>query len=40
LIAAGRIRSVTDRVFPLAEAQASHQLMRESTHIGKILLEP
>ena len=40
LIATGRIRTVTDRVFPLAEAGSAHQLMRESAHIGKILLEP
>src|SRR5262249_50435173 len=40
LIASGRIRTVTDKVFPLAQAGSAHQLMRESTHIGKILLEP
>ena len=40
LIAAGRIRPVTHKVFPLAEAQAAHQMMRESSHIGKILLVP
>jgi hypothetical protein len=31
---------VTDRVMPLAKAQAAHDLMRESSHIGKILLAP
>jgi putative PIG3 family NAD(P)H quinone oxidoreductase len=40
LIEAGRIRPVTYKVLPLAEAQAAHQIMRESRHIGKILLEP
>jgi NADPH2:quinone reductase len=38
LIAAGRIKPVIDRVFPLAEAQAAHARMAESAHIGKILL--
>ena len=36
----GKLRPVTDRVLPLAEAQAAHNLMRESSHIGKILLSP
>jgi putative PIG3 family NAD(P)H quinone oxidoreductase len=40
LIEAGRIRPVTYKVLPLAEASAAHQIMRESRHIGKILLEP
>jgi NADPH2:quinone reductase len=40
LIEAGRIKPVTHQVFPLADVAASHQLMRESNHIGKILLEP
>jgi NADPH2:quinone reductase len=39
LIAAGRIKPVIDRVFPLAEAQAAHARMAQSTHIGKILLK-
>ena len=40
LFEAGRLKPVTDRVLPLAEAGAAHQLMRESRHIGKILLAP
>jgi NADPH:quinone reductase len=36
---AGKLRPVTHRVYPLADAQAAHDLMRESSHIGKILLE-
>lgn len=40
LIEGGKIKPVTHKVFPLAEASASHQMMRESSHIGKILLEP
>jgi NADPH2:quinone reductase len=38
-IAAGRIKPVIDRVFPLAEAQAAHARMAQSAHIGKILLK-
>ncbi len=40
LIAAGAIRPVVDRVFPLEEAQAAHARMAGSQHIGKILLTP
>jgi len=35
-----KLRPVTHRIYPLAEAQAAHDLMRESSHIGKILLSP
>jgi putative PIG3 family NAD(P)H quinone oxidoreductase len=37
-IDAGRIKPVVDRVFPLAEAQAAHDRMKSSAHVGKILL--
>ncbi len=40
LIAAGKIRPVIDTVLPLAEAQAAHDRMVSSDHIGKILLTP
>ena len=40
LLEAGRIKPVIDRTFPLAEAEAAHAAMRESHHIGKILLVP
>ena len=40
LFETGRLRPVTHRVFPLAEAGEAHQMMRESRHIGKILLAP
>jgi len=39
LFDSGRLKPVTYRVFPLAEAGAAHHLMQESSHIGKILLE-
>ncbi len=35
-----RLKPVIDRAFPLAEAEAAHAAMRESRHIGKILLVP
>lgn len=38
LFEAGRLKPVTHRVLPLAQAETAHQLMRESNHIGKILL--
>jgi NADPH2:quinone reductase len=40
LFDAGKLKPVTYRVFPLKEAQAAHALMKESSHIGKILLAP
>jgi NADPH:quinone reductase len=39
-IEAGRIRIVTNRVFPLAEAAQAHALMESAQHVGKILLAP
>ena len=38
LIEAGKIRVVTHRMLPLAEAAAGHALMEASGHTGKILL--
>ncbi|HXL98598.1 MAG TPA: NAD(P)H-quinone oxidoreductase, partial [Rhizomicrobium sp.] len=38
LIAAGKIKPVVDRTYPLAEAQAAHARMKGSEHVGKILL--
>ena len=40
LFESGRLKPVTYKVFPLAEAAAAHGLMKESSHIGKILLAP
>ncbi|XP_022848072.1 quinone oxidoreductase PIG3-like isoform X2 [Olea europaea var. sylvestris] len=37
-IAAGKIKSVVYKCFPLAEAAEAHRLMESSNHIGKILL--
>lgn len=38
LIGSGRIRVVTRRTFPLAEAAQAHALMESAQHTGKILL--
>ena len=38
LLAAGQVKPVMYRVFPLVEAAAAHALMESSTHIGKIVL--
>jgi NADPH2:quinone reductase len=34
-----RVRPVIDRVFPLEQAQAAHEFMAKTGHIGKILLQ-
>jgi NADPH2:quinone reductase len=38
LIAAGKVKPVIYRTFPLREASAAHALMETSTHIGKLVL--
>jgi len=38
LIAAGKVKPVIYKTFPLHEASAAHALMETSTHIGKIVL--
>jgi NADPH2:quinone reductase len=38
LIAAGKVKPIIFRTFPLQEAAAAHALMETSTHIGKIVL--
>ena len=38
LVAAGKVRPVIDKTFPLAEAAAAHARMESSQHIGKIVL--
>ena len=38
LIAAGKVKPVIFRSFPLAEASEAHRLMETSNHIGKIVL--
>ncbi|HEY5278273.1 MAG TPA: zinc-binding dehydrogenase, partial [Pseudolabrys sp.] len=38
LLAAGKIKPVLYKTFPLREAAAAHALMESSAHIGKIVL--
>lgn len=40
LFAAGKLRPVTHRVLPMAEAAEAHRLMEAGAHHGKILLRP
>ena len=35
----GRLRSMVNATFPLAEAVKAHELMESSKHMGKIVLE-
>lgn len=39
LVAAGRVRPVIDRVFPLAEAAAAHAYVASNESFGKVLLD-
>jgi NADPH2:quinone reductase len=38
LLAAGQIKPVIYKTFPLEEAAAAHALMESSAHVGKIML--
>ena len=39
LLKAGKMQPVIDRVFPITEAQAAHEYVRENRNIGKVILE-
>ena len=39
-IAAGKVKALVYKCFPLSEAAEAHQLMESSKHVGKILLIP
>jgi NADPH:quinone reductase len=39
LLARGKVRPVIDKVFPLTEAQASHDYLESGRHVGKIVLK-
>ncbi len=38
-LAKGTIRPIVDRVLPLSEAQAAHDVLQESSHFGKVILQ-
>jgi putative PIG3 family NAD(P)H quinone oxidoreductase len=38
-IAAGKLRPIIDRTFPLAEAAAAHARLESGEHVGKVVLE-
>ncbi|MDE2041543.1 MAG: zinc-binding dehydrogenase, partial [Alphaproteobacteria bacterium] len=38
-VAAGRLRPVVDKVYPLAQAAEAHRRMEAGDHVGKIILE-
>ena len=38
LLAAGTVRPLIDRVFPLSEAAEAHRWMEKGEHVGKIVL--
>jgi NADPH:quinone reductase-like Zn-dependent oxidoreductase len=39
-VAAGRLRPVVDRAFPLAEARAAHERLEQRAQFGKLVLLP
>jgi NADPH:quinone reductase-like Zn-dependent oxidoreductase len=39
LVAAGRLKPVVDRVFPLSEAAAAHAYLESSSQFGKVVLK-
>lgn len=39
-VAAGRVRAVVDRAFPLEQADQAHEYFDSGSHIGKVLLTP
>jgi len=39
LVAAGRLKPIVDRVFPLAEAAAAHTYLESSSQFGKVVLK-
>jgi NADPH:quinone reductase-like Zn-dependent oxidoreductase len=39
LISAGRIQPVIDRILPMSAAAQAHQIVTDSEHVGKVLLQ-
>lgn len=40
LVARGAVRPVVDRAVPMAQAEAAHRVLQDSSHVGKVLLLP
>jgi NADPH:quinone reductase-like Zn-dependent oxidoreductase len=40
MIAAGQVRPIVHATFPLADVSQAHQVLEDSSHIGKVLLTP
>jgi NADPH:quinone reductase-like Zn-dependent oxidoreductase len=38
LLESGEVRPIVDRIYPIQEAEAAHQYLREGQHFGKIVL--
>ncbi len=38
-VAAGKVKAIVDRTFPLAEAAAAHAYLEGGAHVGKVVLE-
>jgi NADPH:quinone reductase-like Zn-dependent oxidoreductase len=39
LVAAGRLKPIVDRVFPLAEGRAAHEYLEGGSQFGKVVLK-
>ena len=39
-VAAGKVKAVVDRVFPLSDAALAHALLESGAHVGKVMLDP
>ena len=40
MIADGRVRPILHATFPLADVAQAHQVLEESSHVGKVVLIP
>ena len=39
LVAAGRLKPIVDRIFPLSEAAAAHRYLEAGSQFGKVVLK-
>jgi NADPH:quinone reductase-like Zn-dependent oxidoreductase len=40
MIAAGQVRPIVHATFSLADVAQAHQVLEDSSHVGKVLLTP